>query len=381
MPEKCCGALWSVIVRDEGRVRQGPYVLVLLNTGHAHRSNRLPAGWLLTTYRSLSRPFRKHVKRIVLARPRRLALALNKGPLQAICGVQGLGFCRHAQRIVLARPRRLAHAWNEGLCNSLWGTSDQPADIIFPTTCSVTLRATGQLLPAGGRQLVSPLSPEPDMQPGGLCPGAAEHGAQGAAGAAAAVCQPQGRPQDCRRGEPHRHRGRHQACPSFCFPLLLTPLLRTADQHLRRPVTKPRCSSSAVLLRHFVGGRVEHSLHDGGQCFRSLSCLCGCAGVRWRSRTWARASPQPLGAWFPTAAPRAQSAPCAARRGLAGPPSRGSRVLIFQGLLPAANGTFSPLRSRLGYGLLQQRCEALLPAATAMRVALQGKCMPPARPL
>ncbi len=50
-------------------MRQGPYVLVLLNTGHAHRSNRLPAGWLLTTYRSLSRPFRKHVKRIVLVRP------------------------------------------------------------------------------------------------------------------------------------------------------------------------------------------------------------------------------------------------------------------------------------------------------------------------
>ena len=44
-------------------------MLVLLNTGHAHRSNRLPAGWLLTTYRSLSRPFRKHVKRIVLVRP------------------------------------------------------------------------------------------------------------------------------------------------------------------------------------------------------------------------------------------------------------------------------------------------------------------------
>ena len=54
---------------DAWRAFQGPYVLVLLNTGHAHRSNRLPAGWLLTTYRSLSRPFRKHVKRIVLARP------------------------------------------------------------------------------------------------------------------------------------------------------------------------------------------------------------------------------------------------------------------------------------------------------------------------
>ncbi|KAK9825463.1 hypothetical protein WJX81_005184 [Elliptochloris bilobata] len=53
----------------EPLVAQGPYVLVLLNTGHAHRSNRLPAGWLLTTYRSLSRPFRKHVKRIVLVRP------------------------------------------------------------------------------------------------------------------------------------------------------------------------------------------------------------------------------------------------------------------------------------------------------------------------
>ncbi len=43
-------------------------MLVLLNTGHARRSNRLPAGWLLATYRSLSRPFRKHVKRIVLVR-------------------------------------------------------------------------------------------------------------------------------------------------------------------------------------------------------------------------------------------------------------------------------------------------------------------------
>lgn len=64
----CCQSRLCIVERDAWRVLQGPYVLVLLNTGHAHRSNRLPAGWLLTTYRSLSRPFRKHVKRIVLAR-------------------------------------------------------------------------------------------------------------------------------------------------------------------------------------------------------------------------------------------------------------------------------------------------------------------------
>ena len=48
---------------------QGPYVLVMVNTGRGSKSKRLPAGWLISTYRSLSRPFRKNVKYIVLVRP------------------------------------------------------------------------------------------------------------------------------------------------------------------------------------------------------------------------------------------------------------------------------------------------------------------------
>jgi hypothetical protein len=50
-------------------VRQGPYVLVMVNTGRSHKSNRLQASWLVSAYRGLSRPFRKNVKFIILVRP------------------------------------------------------------------------------------------------------------------------------------------------------------------------------------------------------------------------------------------------------------------------------------------------------------------------
>lgn len=48
---------------------QGPYVLVMVNTGRSHKSNRLQASWLVSAYRGLSRPFRKNVKYIILVRP------------------------------------------------------------------------------------------------------------------------------------------------------------------------------------------------------------------------------------------------------------------------------------------------------------------------
>ncbi|KAK9908724.1 hypothetical protein WJX75_001952 [Coccomyxa subellipsoidea] len=50
-------------------VSQGPYVLVMVNTGRSHKSNRLQASWLVSAYRGLSRPFRKNVKFIILVRP------------------------------------------------------------------------------------------------------------------------------------------------------------------------------------------------------------------------------------------------------------------------------------------------------------------------
>ncbi len=50
-------------------VLQGPYVLVMVNTGRSHKSNRLQASWLVSAYRGLSRPFRKNVKFIILVRP------------------------------------------------------------------------------------------------------------------------------------------------------------------------------------------------------------------------------------------------------------------------------------------------------------------------
>lgn len=47
---------------------QGPYVLVLVNTGH-NKSGRMPGGWLFQAWRKLTRPFRKNVAYIVLVRP------------------------------------------------------------------------------------------------------------------------------------------------------------------------------------------------------------------------------------------------------------------------------------------------------------------------
>lgn len=48
---------------------QGPYVLVMVATGRHQNSNKLPAMWLISAYRSLSKPFRKNVRYIVLVRP------------------------------------------------------------------------------------------------------------------------------------------------------------------------------------------------------------------------------------------------------------------------------------------------------------------------
>lgn len=48
---------------------QGPYVLVMVATGQHQKSNKLPAMWLISAYRNLSRPFRKNVRYILLVRP------------------------------------------------------------------------------------------------------------------------------------------------------------------------------------------------------------------------------------------------------------------------------------------------------------------------
>lgn len=47
---------------------QGPYVLVMLTTGKTGTSY-LKGAWLIAAYRSLSRPFRKNVKYILLVKP------------------------------------------------------------------------------------------------------------------------------------------------------------------------------------------------------------------------------------------------------------------------------------------------------------------------
>ncbi|KAL0018580.1 hypothetical protein WJX79_005535 [Trebouxia sp. C0005] len=52
-----------------GTARKGPYVLVMVATGQHQKSNKLPAMWLISAYRSLSRPFRKNVRYILLVRP------------------------------------------------------------------------------------------------------------------------------------------------------------------------------------------------------------------------------------------------------------------------------------------------------------------------
>ncbi|KAL0049226.1 hypothetical protein WJX82_009144 [Trebouxia sp. C0006] len=62
-------ALQYMLHRLEPIVTQGPYVLVMVATGQHQKSNKLPAMWLISAYRSLSRPFRKNVRYILLVRP------------------------------------------------------------------------------------------------------------------------------------------------------------------------------------------------------------------------------------------------------------------------------------------------------------------------
>jgi hypothetical protein len=73
--------------------QQGPYVLVMVNTGRSHRSNRLQASWLVSAYRGLSRPFRKNVKYIILVRPSK--------PLKAFLTVLRPFLSRKAHRKVV----------------------------------------------------------------------------------------------------------------------------------------------------------------------------------------------------------------------------------------------------------------------------------------
>lgn len=56
--------------RLEPIVYQGPYVLCMIASGHqGDTSSKLPAMWLIRAYRSLSRPYKKNVKFIILVRP------------------------------------------------------------------------------------------------------------------------------------------------------------------------------------------------------------------------------------------------------------------------------------------------------------------------
>ncbi|KAK9816247.1 hypothetical protein WJX74_000840 [Apatococcus lobatus] len=57
-----------ILQRLEPIVSQGPYVLVMLTTGKTGTSY-LKGAWLIAAYRSLSRPFRKNVKYILLVKP------------------------------------------------------------------------------------------------------------------------------------------------------------------------------------------------------------------------------------------------------------------------------------------------------------------------
>eukprot|EP00884_Botryococcus_braunii_P017516 jgi/Botrbrau1/4448/Bobra.0348s0036.3 len=68
VPSKRKAALEFILHRLEPIITQGPYVLVLVNTGH-NKSGRMPSGWLFQAWRKLTRPFRKNVAYIVLVRP------------------------------------------------------------------------------------------------------------------------------------------------------------------------------------------------------------------------------------------------------------------------------------------------------------------------
>lgn len=59
----------DLLCTHNGQLLQGPYVLVMVATGQHQKSNKLPAMWLISAYRSLSRPFRKNVRYILLVRP------------------------------------------------------------------------------------------------------------------------------------------------------------------------------------------------------------------------------------------------------------------------------------------------------------------------
>lgn len=59
----------DLLFHHNGQLLQGPYVLVMVATGQHQKSNKLPAMWLISAYRSLSRPFRKNVRYILLVRP------------------------------------------------------------------------------------------------------------------------------------------------------------------------------------------------------------------------------------------------------------------------------------------------------------------------
>lgn len=60
---------WKALCHLLLSLLQGPYVLVMVATGQHQKSNKLPAMWLISAYRNLSRPFRKNVRYILLVRP------------------------------------------------------------------------------------------------------------------------------------------------------------------------------------------------------------------------------------------------------------------------------------------------------------------------
>ncbi len=72
---------------------QGPYVLFLVSLAGGTRNNKIQTGLLVSAYRSLSRPFRKNVKYIILVRPSK--------PLKALLSFLKPFVSRKAHRKVL----------------------------------------------------------------------------------------------------------------------------------------------------------------------------------------------------------------------------------------------------------------------------------------
>ncbi len=90
-------------------LRQGDYVIVFTSRGQA----KLPSMWIMGAWRSLPRPFRKHVQYIVLVRPSGEHHAVHAAPCM-LCRVRcvrmlcclGCGLLGRAGHCASATPRK-----------------------------------------------------------------------------------------------------------------------------------------------------------------------------------------------------------------------------------------------------------------------------------